>query len=119
LEEAAQRKKRQKFSETQKKIKRYGLKTNPLTFSELEKLDKEDKYEEKTRSVPKNELGKIEPTEEEKATNEEEILSSEEKNVEDKDEKRINTGKREKSRAVILSHLAKCQGIYKPQKLQG
>jgi len=42
-------------------------------------LDKEDKYEEKTRLVTKNELGKIEPAEEEKVMNEEEILSPEEK----------------------------------------
>jgi hypothetical protein len=43
IEEVAQRKKRQKFSEEQKKIKRYKLKTSPLTFSDLKELDKEDK----------------------------------------------------------------------------
>ncbi|CAG8713093.1 17187_t:CDS:2, partial [Racocetra fulgida] len=43
IEETAQRKKKQKFSEEQKKIKRYKLKTTPLTFSDLKELDKEDK----------------------------------------------------------------------------
>src|SRR5437868_2328285 len=39
-------------------------------------------------------------------------------NVDDKDEKRINMVKRELSRTILLTHLANCQGIYRPRKLQ-
>jgi hypothetical protein len=36
LEEKALRAKKKHFSETQKKLKKYGLKTDPLTFTDIE-----------------------------------------------------------------------------------
>jgi hypothetical protein len=70
IEEAAQRKKRQKFSEEQKKIKKYKLKTTPLTLEDLEELDKEDKWEAKNKLAAKKEEGKVEVVEEEKIISE-------------------------------------------------
>lgn len=71
IEEAAQRKKRQKFSEIQKQIKRYKMKTTPLTFPNLEELDKEDKLEAKRKLAAKSEVGRVE-VEGEKAISEQE-----------------------------------------------
>lgn len=71
IEEAAQRKKKQKFSQIQKQIKRFGLKTSPLTFEELEKLDKEDKQEAKKKIVSPPVGENLEVSTEEKEQNEE------------------------------------------------
>jgi hypothetical protein len=76
LEETAQRKKRQRFSEEQKKIKRYKMKTNPLNFSDLEVLDKEDKWEQKRKLATKSEGGRIEVVEGESPINEQEEKTS-------------------------------------------
>ena len=53
LEEKALQAKKKKFSETQKKLKRYGLKTSPLTFKDLDKWDQEEKRQ-KSKKEPSN-----------------------------------------------------------------
>ncbi|CAG8843571.1 34797_t:CDS:2, partial [Gigaspora margarita] len=93
IEEAAQRKKRQKFSEEQKKIKRHKLKTTPLTFSDLEELDKEDKLEAKRKLTTKSEAGRVE-VEGEKVINEQEEKISSNQDPIDEEEKEIKLKKR-------------------------
>ena len=58
LEEKALREKKKRFSETQKKLKRYGLKTNPLTFQDLEKWDQEEKRQ-KAKKEPVNQQANL------------------------------------------------------------
>jgi hypothetical protein len=53
LEEKALREKKKRFSETQKKLKKYGLKTTPLTYQDLEKWDQEEKRQ-KAKKEPVN-----------------------------------------------------------------
>ncbi|KLL03599.1 MAG: hypothetical protein MRECE_12c012 [Mycoplasmataceae bacterium CE_OT135] len=60
LEEKALRAKKKKFSENQKKLKRYGLKTEPLTFSDLAQWDQAEKRQR----------GKKEPTSSQPTINE-------------------------------------------------
>ncbi|KLL03395.1 MAG: hypothetical protein MRERV_42c017 [Mycoplasmataceae bacterium RV_VA103A] len=93
IEEVAQRKKKQKFSEEQKKIKRYKLKTAPLTFSDLAELDKEDKWEAKNKLAAKSEAGKTEIMEGEKAINELEEKKTSNQELADK-EKEIKITKK-------------------------
>src|ERR1043165_9263168 len=94
LEELAQRKKRQKFSEEQKKIKRYKLKTDPLTFTDLEELDKEDKWEQKRKTATKSEGGNVEVVEGDKIINELEEKSFSNQETIDKEKKETKPKKR-------------------------
>ncbi|WNE40533.1 MAG: hypothetical protein GBAus27B_000600 [Mycoplasmataceae bacterium] len=59
LEEKNKRKQKQNFSNTQKQIKRYRMKTNSLTSEDLKELDKLDRQEltkKKTKSNYKSEI---------------------------------------------------------------
>ena len=53
IEEAGRRAQKEKFSEEQKKLKRYAGKTTPLTFKDIDKFDKQDK-KERTKNQMEN-----------------------------------------------------------------